>query len=100
MTNEKIIADAAVSAGLYTEEEVSEMINSGKEIPLHTLSGWSSRGKYKIKAGEHGIETRLWKKKIVSSGEKGNSNKGFYLAKAYLFTESQIELREADECAV
>lgn len=94
MTNEQRIADAAVSAGLYTEEEVSEMINSGKEIPLHTLSGWSSRGNYKIKEGEHGIETRLWKKKKGNIDDKNEVNKGFYLAKAFLFTENQIELRE------
>ena len=48
---------------VYGEDTVMEMIQNGIEIPLHTLQGWASRGPYKIKKGEHGIETRLWKKK-------------------------------------
>ena len=83
MTNEQIIADAAVSAGLYTSEEIKEFIDDGKDIPLHTVSGWSARGEYRIKPGEHGIETRLWKKR---------KDEGFYLSKAYLFSENQVEL--------
>ena len=83
MTNEQIIADAAVSAGLYTLEEIKEFIDAGKEIPLHTVSGWSARGNYKVKTGESGIETKLWKK---------SKDEGFYLSKAYLFSENQVEL--------
>jgi len=45
MTNEQIIANVAISEGIYTEEEVNNMIEVGKEIPLHTLQGWNARGK-------------------------------------------------------
>lgn len=104
MTNEEIIAGVAISSGIYTEEEVNEMLEDGREIPLHTLQGWSVRGKrigktIKIKKGEHGIETRLWKKKdekvkdeVEPVNEQEQLNRKFYLAKAYLFTKEQIEI--------
>ncbi len=103
MTNEQIIADVAISAGLYTEKEIVELIEAGKEIPLHTFKGWTARGPYKIKAGEHGIETRLWKKKNKKKDDKGEEvepKTDFYLAKAYLFSSDQVELQEEIKCAV
>lgn len=101
MTNEQIIADAAISAGIYTSEEIEVMIKSGKEIPLHTLKGWDIRGR-KIKVGEHGIETKLWKKKSKKDGQEDDSevtDKDFYLAKAFLFTKDQVEIKEIAKCA-
>lgn len=104
MTNEEIIAGVAISEGIYTKEEISEMIEAGKEIPLHTLSGWAARGKrigktIKIKKGEHGIETRLWKKKDKkaktedeSADEQDLLHREFYLAKSYLFRLDQVEI--------
>lgn len=107
MTNEQIIADVAISSGIYTEEEINTFIENGVEIPLHTFKGWTSRGNFRIKAGEHGIETKLWKRRKKTDNDKvdGNeeSNKGdFYLAKAFLFTENQVELVEGgnEKCAV
>lgn len=103
MTNEQIIANVAISEGIYTEEEINEMLEAGKEIPLHTLQGWNERGKIigkriKIKKGEHGIETRLWRKKNEKSKEEEEMsgeevlNKEFYLAKSYLFRYDQVEI--------
>ena len=40
-----------------------EMLENGQEIPLHTMQGWAQRGPYRIKKGEHGFETKLWRKK-------------------------------------
>ena len=112
MTNEQIIANVAISEGIFTEEEVEAMIEAGKELPLHTLQGWSARGKrlgngktYKLKKGEHGIETRLWKKKDKnyksedeSSDEEGlPTNRDFYLAKSFLFRADQVEIIEMEE---
>ena len=100
MTNEQIIADAAISAGLYTADEIERFRKDGKVIPIHTLKGWTSRGNYKIKKGEKGLHVRLWKKKDKSGAgdEKSvESNKGFYLTKAVLFTEDQVELQEVEE---
>lgn len=104
MTNEQIIADAAVSAGIYTREEIEEFIGSGREIPLHTFKGWLSRGDYRIKAGERGLETKLWKKRKGAPDEEtaaDDPENGFYLAKAYLFSADQVELRKEESgCAV
>ena len=101
MTNEQIIADVAITSGIYTAEEVEEMVESGREIPLHTIKGWDARGR-KIKVGEHGIETKLWKKKSKKDGQENDSevtDKDFYLAKAFLFTKDQVEIKEIAKCA-
>ncbi|SNU06672.1 hypothetical protein SAMN06297422_10721 [Lachnospiraceae bacterium] len=106
MTNEQIIADVAVTSGLFTEAEIVDFIESGREIPLHTFQGWAARGNYRIKAGEHGIETRLWKKRKPNNPEKNShdekqeDDKGFYLTKAYLFSADQVEIREDIKCVV
>lgn len=81
MNNRQIIADIAIKRKLYTKEQIEKLESEGKDLPLHTLSGWKKRG-YKVKNGEHGIETRLWKK---------SENERFYLAKAFLFAENQVE---------
>ncbi len=98
MTNEELIAQVAISSGIYTVEEIEAFIEEGREIPLHTLKGWDSRG-YKVKPGEHGLETRLWKKKQieddVSSEQSEISETAFYLTKAFLFSLEQVEKKEA-----
>lgn len=106
MTNEQIIADVAVASGLFTEAEIVDFMESGIEIPLHTIQGWTARGNYKIKAGEHGIETRLWKTRKPNTQERNSQDekqvddKGFYLTKAFLFSSDQVEIREDTKCAV
>ena len=97
MTNAQIIA--YVAATVYGEEAVMEMIESGIEIPLHTVKGWAARGPYRVKKGEHGLETRLWKrkkKKDSSDQEEKDeegipTNRDFYLCKSFLFREDQVE---------
>ena len=89
MTNEQIIIDAAII--IFGQDAVMEMLAEGKEIPLHTIAGWKSRGNYRVIKGEHGYECRLWKKRKVKSVE-GDPYEEFYKAKAYLFTETQVEL--------
>lgn len=92
MTNEQIIADVAISRGIYTGEEIASFVNAGKDIPLHTFKGWTARGNYRIKPGEHGIETRLWKKKKKKDEDNEElTDRDFYLAKAFLFTKDQVE---------
>ena len=69
------------------------------------MQGWKHRSpagyEYRIKRGEHGLETRLWKKrkgkKVVEDDDTAQDEaeigkKYFYLAKTYLFTEKQVEL--------
>lgn len=99
MTNEQIITDIAMT--IYGEDAVMKMLEDGIEIPLHTLQGWAARGPYKIKKGEHGIETRLWKKRKHKKNDEEASpneeaseipnNRDFYLCKAFLFRIDQIE---------
>lgn len=98
MTNEEIILSEAIK--IYGEDKVQEMINNGEEIPLHTYQGWMERGPYRVKKGEHGIETRLWKRKKKDENKDGNyeeqeslipSNRDFFLAKAFLFKMEQVE---------
>ena len=89
MTNNEIIMQEMVTRNI-TEE-------------IHTFQMWKSLG-YKVKQGEHGIETRLWKfnpknkeqnkedlPENTDEETKQKYNNGFYLAKAYLFTRSQVE---------
>ena len=97
MTNEQIIAD--IAAAIYGEDEVMSMIENGEDIPLHTVKGWAARGPFRVKKGEHGLETRLWKKRkkkekddSTEENTEESSNKDFYMAKAFLFRRDQIEV--------
>ena len=94
MTNEQIIIEAAII--IYGQSYVDEMLAAGKELPIHTIGGWKARGPYRIIKGERGFETRLWKKRKVKSVE-GDPYEEFYKAKAFLFTESQVELITDEE---
>lgn len=92
MTNEKIIFD--IAATLWGIDVVQDMIIKGKDIPLHTLQNWSDRG-YRVKKGEHGIETRLWKKRkskdvLEEDADQISNNNNFYLTKAFLFRGDQV----------
>ena len=98
MTNEQIIYEIAVQ--LYGDAAVQRMIEEDGEIPLHTVQGWAQRGPYKIKKGEHGIETRLWrrKKKAKSAepekmneqdGENANENRDFCFVRIRLSREQK-----------
>lgn len=89
MTNEQIIAEIAET--IYGTDAVMMMLEKGMDIPLHTLKGWAERGPYRVRKGEHGIETRLWKKRKPSSDNDQSEDGGFYLAKAYLFRIDQVD---------
>lgn len=85
MKNQEIIAMAAVRAGVMTDEQAKKCVESGEEIPMHTLQGWRLRGNYSVRDGEEPIEVKLWKKR-----EDG----GFYLAKAFLYSRNQMQIDE------
>lgn len=82
MKNQEIIAKAAVQIGLLTAVEAEKRLQNGEDIPLHTIQGWRLRGNYKVKDDAEPIEAKLWKKQ-----EDGR----FYLAKAYLYSEEQVQ---------
>lgn len=84
---------------------MAEMVTRNITEELHTFNKWKSLG-YKVRKGEHGIETRLWKynnKKKEEAPEdsdeetKKKYKSGFYLAKSYLFKQSQVEKIEEVE---
>ena len=97
MTNQQIIADIATS--IYGEDAVMTMLENGEDIPLHTVKGWAARGPFKVKKGEHGLETRLWKKRKKKDAAQddeeknaeGGTNRDFYMAKSFLFRADQVE---------
>ncbi len=81
-SNNAIIMQEAVDHGLLTETEAELMLINGKEIPLHTYSGWIER-KFQVKQGEKAIiRTRLWTK---------DSQGDYHLIPAGLFSDSQVE---------
>lgn len=98
MTNIEIIINEAVENGLYTMEQIENILASGHMIPLHTFQAWKSAG-YIVKKGEHArITTRLWrftnksrKNNEVDENTDGTNNEHYYLAKAFLFTSDQVE---------
>lgn len=108
MNNEQLILNAAIENGLYTTGEAEQLIEEYGELPLHSLSGWKKRSpagyEYHVKRGEHGLETRLWKKRKKKKAEEDSEQnepvepkRYFYLAKTYLFAESQVELVKLEE---
>ena len=40
MTNTEIIINEALANGLYTEEQIENILASGHMIPLHTFKAW------------------------------------------------------------
>lgn len=82
MKNQEIIAKAAISIGLLSAKEAEKRLQNGEDIPLHTIQGWRLRGDYKVKDGVKPFEVKLWKKQEDSR---------FYLARAYLYSEEQVQ---------
>ena len=83
MKNQEIIAAAAVSAGVLTQQEADGLMSAGADIPFHTAQGWKMKGEYKVREGEQGTKVKIWKKK---------DGGGFYLAKAFLYSRNQVEV--------
>lgn len=90
MTNVEIVA-----------MEMATLAEQGIEVEeLNTFLAWQRQG-YKVKKGEKAlVETRLWKlrtKKTKKEEEEDPEAKvegRFFLAKAHLFSEKQVEKRE------
>lgn len=93
MTNFDIITNAAIQEGLYTKDEAIAILESGNELPLHTFNEWKNRG-YMVRKGEHAkLTCQIWKprkKKEVKPDEE-EERSGFYMTKAFFFTEEQVE---------
>ena len=96
MTNEQIIANSAIAAGIFTQEEAEAYFSHGMRLPIHTFAEWKSCG-YMVKKGEHAALTvSIWKpktrkKKDEKTVDAKEENSGFFLTTAYLFTKQQVE---------
>lgn len=44
MTNEQIIANSAVAAGIFTQEEAEAYFSHGMRLPIHTFAEWKNHG--------------------------------------------------------
>lgn len=99
MTNNQIIYHAAVSAGIYTEDEANAIIISGDDLPIHTYKEWQRLG-YQVKKGETAaLSVNLWGRGSVSAAEDEDDAEKtpgrMYRSRAYLFTSFQVEPRTA-----
>lgn len=97
MTNEQIIANSAVAAGIFTQEEAEAYFSHGMRLPIHTFAEWKNHG-YMVKKGEHAALTvSIWKPKTrkrkdgKTVEEDKEEDGGFFLTTAYLFTKQQVE---------
>ena len=109
MTNEQIIFNAAISSGIFTKEEATAILSTGRRLPLPTYQEWRRLG-YQVKQGEHAaLSLMLWRWK---EGKKtGNlvevpgmynadgsaatveeqESSHHYKTMSHLFTASQVE---------
>lgn len=98
MTNFKIITDAAIENGLYTEEEAVQIIEARGALPLHTFAEWKRLG-FSVKKGARAkLTCFIWRfnnKKGTLPMEDGNDievdESHFYKTKAFFFTADQVE---------
>lgn len=111
MTNEKIIYNTAINAGIFTKAEATAILAAGQRLPLHTYSEWKRMG-YQVKEGEHAaVVAWLWKWKegkktgeikevpglFTENGQPATveceESSHHFKQKAYLFTAEQVERR-------
>ena len=90
MNNDAIIMQEALASGFFTEEELQSFLETGQEIPFHTYAVWKRKGMVP-KAGSHGWQTRLWKRKSGMDEGFESDNNRFFLTKSFLFHETQCE---------
>lgn len=100
MNNIEIIANEALAHGLYTAEQIAEIIEKEGCLPLHTYSVWKKQYGLTVKPGERAaITTKLWKKRTKKKDkmEEEKSGNDFYLCKSFLFRQDQVEKMEEEK---
>lgn len=102
MTNIEIIVAEAIANNVYTEEEIMNILDSGRDLGLHTYQEWKRLG-YQVQKGSKALfQARIWKPRkgmslenfqLMSEEEQSEeSKKGrFFLVKASFFGVSQVE---------
>lgn len=105
MTNTEIIIKEVIENELYTEKQVEEFISKGCCVPVHTYAEWKSIGCQVSKGEKAKIITKLWKftdkkkkgEKIDDNEEEQKAYNHYYLAKAFLFDASQVEVMKSNQ---
>lgn len=103
MTNLQIITESAIGAGLYTEEEVQAIFESGHALPLYTFKEWQRRG-YQVRKGEKAkLSCDIWRRKDKKGTFPTNDGNDveidesyFYKHKAHFFTAEQVDAIKAN----
>ena len=95
MSNEQILFNFACKQ--MGEEKATFFLEQDGEVPYHTYEGWKARHKC-VRKGEKGIPISLWRHKtrkqideVEQVEESDEMNNEFYLAKAFIFSASQVE---------
>lgn len=98
MTNLQIIVNAAVEAGIFTEDEVKARLEAGQDLPLHTYQEWKRMG-YQVRRGETAaLKCDIWRFKAekqaveTKDGDEQEIDMSHYYKKtAFFFTEAQVD---------
>lgn len=103
MTNEQIVMQERINAmekGIIGTTGRMLETADGQFIPepeaLYTFQAWKELG-FKIIKGQHAVvTTKLWKKKKQKDSDSSNEetidmNRDYYLCKAFLFSQKQVE---------
>jgi hypothetical protein len=98
MTNFDIIASGAIAAGLYTEDQIQQIINTTGDLPLHTFAEWKRLG-YAVKKGAKAIlscDIWRWNAKTETIPMKDGEDREcdashYYKKRAYFFGQDQVE---------
>ena len=98
MTNSQIITDAAINAGIFTEEQAAAILSTGRRLPLHTFAEWKNLG-YMVKKGEKArLAVEIWRKSNktqtteTKDGEEIEIDTSrFYKKLSHFFTFDQVQ---------
>ena len=98
MTNFQIITNAAIEAGIYTEEQAVALINKLGSLPLHTFAEWKKMG-FIVRKGEKAkLAVDIWmksNKKVQVETQEGNEQEvetgRFYKKLSHFFTFDQVQ---------
>lgn len=102
MNNTTIIVNAALNAGIFTEEQIKQHLEQSGEIPLHTFNGWKERG-YSVRKGQKAaLKCDIWKhsKKVEAvpaktqdgqETEQDIDTSRYYRKLSHFFTAEQVE---------
>lgn len=98
MTNFQIITDAAIQAGIFTEEQAAAILSTGHNLPLRTFAEWKRLG-FTVKKGEKArLKVEIWKKSNkTQTAETKDGNEieidtsRFYKKLSHFFTLEQVE---------